>query len=115
MALPKFPYRDCTWNPNDGTAEQWLAALEKAGADSVRARLAQVNAGSAGATAIGSVPVMTIGFAQEWLTWKDNLKREADVERHERQIRWTKRAAIAASIAAASTFVGWMWTIFVKH
>src|SRR5579871_4411976 len=25
---------------------------------------------------------MTIGFAQEWLNWKDNQKAAADIERH---------------------------------
>jgi hypothetical protein len=58
---------------------------------------------------------MTIGFAQEWLNWKDNQKAVADIERHERQIRWTKTAAIAASIAALSAVAGWVWTVFVKH
>ncbi|MCA1510509.1 hypothetical protein [Bradyrhizobium sp. NBAIM01] len=33
----------------------------------VRARLAQTDAGSADAIAIGEMQVLTIGFAQEWL------------------------------------------------
>src|SRR3954465_8083984 len=67
-----FPYRECTWHVSDEQSQQWLAVLEKTGAANVRARLAQTDAASAGAIAIGTAPVMTIGFAQEWLNWKDN-------------------------------------------
>jgi putative SOS response-associated peptidase YedK len=109
------PFRECTWHQNDETSERWLDALEKTGAANVRARLATTDTGSLGAIAIGAVPVMTIGFAQEWLNWKDNLKVEADIERHERQIWWSRTAAIAAAAAAASALVGWMWTIFTHH
>jgi hypothetical protein len=102
------------WCSDALQSQQWLDALEKTGVASVRARLAQTNAGSGGAISIGTVSVMTIGFAQEWATWKENRKTAADIERHERQIRWTKTAAISASIAAFSAFVGWIWTIFLK-
>ncbi len=40
---------------------------------------------------------------------KDTQKSEADIERHERQIWWTRTAAIAASIAALSALFGWIW------
>ncbi|MDE5464498.1 hypothetical protein [Bradyrhizobium sp. CSS354] len=109
-----FPYRECTWHVSDEQSQQWLAVLEKTGAANVRARLAQTDAASAGAIAIGTAPIMTIGFAQEWLNWKDNQKSEADIERHERQIWWTRTAAIAASIAALSALLGWIWTIFIR-
>ncbi len=109
-----FPYRECTWHVSDEQSQQWLAVLEKTGAANVRARLAQTDAASAGAIAIGTAPVMTIGFAQEWLNWKDNQKSEADIERHERQIWWTGTAAIAASVAALSALFGWIWTIFIR-
>ncbi|MGD5012150.1 hypothetical protein QT829_22495, partial [Xanthomonas citri pv. citri] len=112
---PKFPFRDCTWHQNDETSEAWLDALEKTGAANVRARLALQATSSNAAVPIGRIPVMTMGFAQEWLAWKDKLKSDADIERHERQIRWTRRAAIAASIAAGSTFIGWAWTIGFKR
>jgi hypothetical protein len=110
-----FAYRDSTWHQNDQTSAQWLDALEKTGASNVRAMLAIQPKGSNGAFPVGRVPVMTIGFAQEWLAWKDKVKADADIERHERQIWWTRTAAIAASVAAASAFVGWMWTILFKH
>jgi hypothetical protein len=115
MSEQTFPFRQCTWHSDDATSQQWVEALEKTGAANVRARLATTNASSNGAIAIGVVQTMTIGFAQEWLSWKDNQKATADIERHERQIRWTKTAAIAASIAALSAFAGWLWTIFIKH
>jgi hypothetical protein len=111
----KFAYRDCAWHQNDETPEQRLAALEKTGATNVRAVLAITDASSRGAIAVGNVPVMTIGFAQEWLNWKDNQKAAADIERHERQIWWTRTAAIAACVAGGSAAIGWAWTIFLKH
>jgi hypothetical protein len=89
------------WCGDSSMSQKWLDALEKTGVASVRARLAQIDAGSAGSFAIGTVSVMTIGFAQEWATWKENQKTAADIERHERQIRWTKTAAISAAIAAS--------------
>src|SRR4051794_9257241 len=114
MAIQTFPYRDSTWHQNDATSERWLVTLEKTGTGNVRARLAIVDFGSAAAIAIGSEQSLTIGFAQEWLNWMDSRKTEADIERHERQIWWTRFAAIAASIAASSASFGWLWTIFMK-
>jgi hypothetical protein len=110
----KFPFHACTWHQNDATSEQWIDALEKTGAANVRAMLAINDKSSRGAISVGAVPVMTIGFAQEWLNWKDNRKAEADIERHERQIWWTRTAAIAACVAGTSAAIGWAWTIF-KH
>jgi len=115
MSPDTFPFHDSVWHRDDSTSRQWIETLEKTGAANVRARLATTDAGPAGAFSIGIVNVMTIGFAQEWLNWKDNQKAVADIERHERQIRWTKTAAIAASIAALSAVAGWVWTVFVKH
>lgn len=114
MAEETFPFRESSWHNGDDRSLLWLDALEKTGVASVRARLAQTDAGSAGAISIGTVQSMNIGFAQEWATWKESRKAAADIERHERQIRWTKTAAIAASIAALSAFAGWVWTIFIR-
>ena len=114
MVEEKFPFRESTWHSGDAKSQEWLDALEKTGVASVRAKLAQTDASSHGAVAIGTVLSMTIGFAQEWASWKEARKAAADIERHERQIRWTKTAAIAASIAAFSAFAGWTWTIFSK-
>jgi IstB-like ATP binding protein len=67
----------------------------------VRARLAQVDAGSAGAIAIGSETMMTKGFAEEWLAWKDQRKAEREDRFRQMRVFWTRWAALAASIAAA--------------
>jgi hypothetical protein len=110
----KFPYRECTWHHSDETSERWLSALEKTGAENVRARLALVTYGAVAAIAIGSEMNVTVGFAQEWLVWRDRLKSERDIARHERQIFWTRTAAIAACVAGTSAAIGWGWTIFFK-
>ena len=111
----EFPFRDCTWHHDDVTSKRWLACLEKVGAENVRARLALVTHGSGAAIALGSETTLTVGFAQEWLSWHDRLKSERDVARHERQIFWTRTAAIAACVAGTSAAIGWAWTIFAKH
>jgi hypothetical protein len=46
--------------------------------------------------------------------WHDRRKAEGDVDRHERQIFWTRLAALSATIAGASAAIGWAWTIFHK-
>jgi hypothetical protein len=115
MPTDKFPHRECSWHQSDELSEKWLEALEKTGAANVRAILAINDASSRGAISVGTVSVMTIGFAQEWLNWKDNRKTAADIERHERQIWWTRTAAIAACLAGTSAAIGWAWTIFFKH
>jgi hypothetical protein len=55
---------------------------------------------------------MTIGFAPEWLAWNDARKSVQETERHERQIFWTRIAAISATVAGTSAPIGWAWTIF---
>jgi hypothetical protein len=115
MADDKFPYHDCTWHQNDEISERWLVALEKTGPENVRMRLAQTDAGSRGNIPIGREMTMTIGFAQEWLAWRDRLKSERDIARHERQIWWTRTAALAAGVAAVSAAIGWAWTILHPH
>jgi hypothetical protein len=110
----KFPYRSSTWHESDDSSERWLLALEKTGPENVRARLLQTNAGSGGSIAIGREVAMTIGFAQEWLGWRDRVKSERAIARHERQIWWARAAAIAASIAGLSAAIGWGWTILFK-
>lgn len=109
-----FPYRECTWHIEDSTSERWLMALERTGTENVRRRLAQTDAGSRGSIVVGTETSVTIGFAEEWLAWRDRIKAEHDVERHERQIWWTRTAALAACAAAASAAIGWSWTILHK-
>ena len=110
----EFPYRECTWHDSDETSERWLSALEKTGAENVRARLARVERSSHASIAIGTEPNMTVGFAQEWLAWRDQLKSAEQTARLDRQIFWTRIAAIAACLAGLSAAIGWGWTILFK-
>ena len=110
----RFPYETCRWSAGQpDQANRWFDELELTGPLNVRARLAQADAGSVGSVAIGALH-MTIGFAQEWLAWHDRQKSASEVARHERQIFWTRLAAISATIAGASAAIGWAWTIFHK-
>jgi hypothetical protein len=80
------------------------------GGQNVRARLAQSDAGS---IAIGAAQI-TIGFAQEWLSWHDRRQAALEAARHDRQIFWTRLAALSAMLAGVSAAIGWGWTIFHK-
>jgi hypothetical protein len=114
MIEDRFPFETCRWSAGQPEqAKRWFDELELTGPQNVRARLAQTNAGSAGATAVGTTQ-MTIGFAQEWLAWHDRQKTAAEAARHERQIFWTRLAALSATVAGASAAIGWAWTIFHK-
>lgn len=57
---------------------------------------------------------LTIGFAQEWLAWHDRRREAIEEARHRRTVFWTRWAAVAATVAGASTAIGWAWTIFHK-
>jgi hypothetical protein len=112
LKATKFPYCDAVFYPNDDAkANVWVAALERTGPENVRARLAQTDAGSPGAISIGTVQSMTIGFAQEWLAWRDRLKSENEDGFRGRQIFWTRWAALAATIAAGATAIRWLYTL----
>jgi hypothetical protein len=110
----EFPYRECTWHHSDETSERWLSALEKTGAENVRARLARCEHSSHASIAIGTETNMTVGFAQEWLAWRDQLKSAEQTARLDRQNFWTRTAAIAACLAGLSAAIGWGWTILFK-
>jgi hypothetical protein len=58
--------------------------------------------------------VLTIGFAQEWLAWHDRRRDALETARHNRQVFWTRFAALAATVAAGSAAIGWAWTILHK-
>src|SRR5258708_27568264 len=109
-----FPYEASRWGGKSEQAKRWFDELEMIGPQNVRARLAQTDAGSAGAIAIGSVMYLTIGFAQEWLAWHDRRREALEAQRHNRQVFWTRFAALAATVAAASAAIGWAWTILHK-
>src|SRR5216683_5166736 len=70
MTEDRFQYQTCRWSAGQpDQAKRWFDELELTGPQNVRARLAQSDAGSVGAIAIGAGQMMTIGFAQEWLAW----------------------------------------------
>ena len=73
MAKSRFDYQNNRWAcGNAALARRWYDELERANPENVRASLAQT-AGSRGAILIGEVS-MTIGFARDWLAWRDQQK-----------------------------------------
>jgi hypothetical protein len=48
------------------------------------------------------------------LAWRDQQKSAEQTARLDRQIFWTRIAAIAACIAGLSAAIGWGWTILFK-
>lgn len=85
--------------------ERWAKVLARTGVENVRARVAQINGGSASSMAIGTEHSMTKGFAEEWLAWQDGLRRDADEAHRASMGRWTKAAALGALVAAAAAVV----------
>lgn len=108
----RFPYEASRWSAGQPEqAKRWFDELEIIGAQNVRARLTQVDAGSGGSIPIGSAQ-LTIGFAQEWLAWHDRHREAVEEARHRRTVFWTRWAAGAATVAGASAVFGWAWTIW---
>jgi len=95
-------------------ASRWYEALELTGAENVRAILAQNTAGSRASIAIGAESNMAKGFAEEWLHWHDQQKAERETAFRTSQIYWTRWAALAATVAGLSAFIGWAFTIVRK-
>jgi len=115
MATDRFPYEASRWGGNQSEqAKRWFDELEMIGPQNVRARLAQTDAGSPGAIAIGSIQHMTIGFAQEWLAWHDQKREALEAQRHKQNVFWTRFAAWAATVAAAAAVIGVAWAIYHK-
>lgn len=104
MGDRRFPYEPSKWPGGDlQLAQLWYEALESVGPESVRARLAQNNNGSAGSLrGIADVAVMTKGFGEEWLAWHDKQKTCREARFRKSQIHWTRWAAIAATVAAGA-------------
>lgn len=114
MKADRFPYEASRWSPaQPDQARRWFEELETQRPQNVRNRLAQVNAGSGGSVPIGATQ-MTIGFAQEWLAWHDQNREALEAQRHNREVFWTRFAALAATVAAAAAVLGVLWTIFHK-
>jgi hypothetical protein len=115
MANNRFPYKKSQWaDANPEKAKQWYEALERMGASSVRARLLQNDAGSPAALNLGSVVLHDEGFAEEWLAWHDQQTSAREASFRSWQIFWTRWAALAASVAALATAIGWIYTIATK-
>ncbi|WP_439366010.1 hypothetical protein ACNJYD_08790 [Bradyrhizobium sp. DASA03005] len=114
MKTDRFPYERSRWSNLPEQAKRWFEEVETLGPQNVRARLAQTDAGSAGAIAIGELQVVTIGFAQEWLAWHDRKRDALEAERHSHHVFWTSVAAWAATVAAAAAVIGCAWAIFHK-
>jgi hypothetical protein len=114
MSEQRFPYERSRWSGDERQLRQWYEALNRMSPEDVRARLAQVDAGSPGAISIGSEMTMTKGFAEEWLAWKDKRKIEREDRFRHTQVFWTRWAAVAASIAAAAAAIGWAITVWRK-
>jgi hypothetical protein len=84
MKADRFAHEASRWSEGQpDQAKRWFDELEMIGAQNVRARLAQTDAGSAGSIAIGSTQ-LTIGFAQEWLAWHDRKREAAETKRHKK-------------------------------
>ena len=104
MMDERYPLEKAVFGPNDkAMAESWLHSLELIGPENVRARLSQTSAGPGGAIPIGMVQSMSIGFAEQWLAWHDRRKSEREAVFRQRQIFWTRAAALSALTAANRT------------
>jgi hypothetical protein len=110
---PKFPLEKALFHPNGkAIAESWVRSLETTGPENVRARLAQnAGLGPGAAIPIGMVQHITVGFAERWLAWHDQRKSDREAVFRQRQIFWTRAAALFALTAATAAVVGWIWTI----
>jgi hypothetical protein len=110
----RFPYETSEWAAGDLLqTERWYRALERMAPENVRATLAATGyeVGSRAEIHIGA-QAMTKGFAQEWLAWHDAQKAQRENTFRTRQIYWTRWAALAATVAALATAIGWAFTIW---
>jgi len=58
---------------------------------------------------------MTVGFAQQWLAWHDDRKSKIEAEHRERQIFWTRLAAISACVATFTAPIIAQRTLFIAN
>jgi hypothetical protein len=95
MAKSRFDYQNNRWaSGNAALARRWYEALERTNAENVRASLDQT-AGSRGTIRIREAS-MTIGFARDWLAWRDQQK----AVREARFRRWRFIAGASVLLAA---------------
>jgi di/tricarboxylate transporter len=105
-----FDYEHDKWASGQAdVARRWYDELESTGVENVRARLAQTDAGSAGAIMIGS-EMIVIGFAQHWLAWHDRQRAEREASFRQWQIFWSRWTALAATATALAVAIGWIVT-----
>jgi hypothetical protein len=84
MTDNRFPYETSRWGGNQSEqAKLWFEELETQSPQNVRNRLAQTDAGPAGAVTIGTTR-MTIGFAEDWLAWHDRKREASEEKRHKK-------------------------------
>jgi hypothetical protein len=95
MAKSRFDYQNNRWAcGNAALARRWYDELERANPENVRASLDQT-AGSRGTIRIREAS-MTIGFARDWLAWRDQQKALREV----RFRRWQFIASASVLLAA---------------
>jgi hypothetical protein len=111
----RFPFERCEWRASDAAMNRrWYEALERLAPENVRAVLAISEVGSRSVIHIGA-EAMTKGFAQEWLAWHDAQKAQREETFRTNQIYWTRWAALAATVAALATAIGWAFTIWWRR
>ena len=106
MAEQRFPYEKSTWGQGD-EQRRWYEALERATPDIVRAQLDRLppSVGPRASFAVDTETNITIGFAQDWLTWHDSEKtRRAAVSR-----RWAVALKVLVPVIAAALAVLLSW------
>lgn len=109
-----WDYSKSPWHQSEEVSKRWMACLNRIGAENARARLAQTDAGPRGSIAVGTEPVVTIGFVEEWLAWHDRRKSDRESTFRTNQIFWTRWAAISASCAAGAAVIGWLITLALR-
>ncbi|MDH2341527.1 hypothetical protein [Bradyrhizobium sp. SSUT77] len=107
MKTDRFPYEASRWSPaQPDQAKRWFDELETQSPQNVRNRLAQTDAGPAGAVTIGTTE-MTIGFVEDWLAWHDRRREASEEKRHRKHwLDWAGWvvAVISSCIAAFTTY-----------
>jgi hypothetical protein len=88
----RFPYETSKWGESDEERKAWYEGLEKFGVEAVRAHLVKLpfEVGANSSVAL-TKPAVKIGFAWEWVSWRDDNKAKAE---ERREARMEKRRAI---------------------
>ncbi|QHP69541.1 hypothetical protein EI171_20970 [Bradyrhizobium sp. LCT2] len=102
MKTDRFPYEASRWSPaQPDQAKRWSEELETQSPQNVRNRLAQTDAGPAGAVTIGTTE-MTIGFAEDWLAWHDRRREASEGKPYRKHwLDWFLGAVTVTSLGIA--------------